>query len=99
MKFNAPDGTPLYGRLIKPANFDPAKKYPALVTVYGGPGAQAIHNAWSGIDTEQAYAQVDSSFGRSITGVPPGGATRSRRRSIINWVSWNSRTRRPASSI
>ena len=41
----AADGkTDLYYRLIKPVNFDPNKKYPAVVYVYGGPHAQLIHN-------------------------------------------------------
>jgi dipeptidyl-peptidase-4 len=40
--------TELYCRLIKPADFDPAKKYPALVYVYGGPHAQLINNTWTG---------------------------------------------------
>ncbi|HLN95371.1 MAG TPA: prolyl oligopeptidase family serine peptidase, partial [Flavobacterium sp.] len=41
------DGTTdLYTRLIKPSNFDPSKKYPVLVYVYGGPHAQLITNSW-----------------------------------------------------
>ncbi len=40
------DGTKLYTRLIKPSDFDPAKKYPVLVYVYGGPHAQMITNRW-----------------------------------------------------
>jgi dipeptidyl-peptidase-4 len=39
-------GTLLYTRLIKPSNFDPSKKYPVLVYVYGGPHAQMITNSW-----------------------------------------------------
>ncbi len=36
--FKAADGkTDLYGLLHKPSNFDPNKKYPLLVSVYGGP--------------------------------------------------------------
>ncbi|MEN9399211.1 MAG: hypothetical protein RL632_312 [Bacteroidota bacterium] len=42
----APDGTKLYTRLIKPSNFDPKKKYPVMVYVYGGPHAQMITNSW-----------------------------------------------------
>jgi len=42
----ADDGTDLYCRLIKPADFDPAKKYPALIYVYGGPHAQMITGDW-----------------------------------------------------
>ena len=41
----AADGkTDLYYRICKPADFDPNKKYPAIVYVYGGPHAQMIHN-------------------------------------------------------
>ena len=36
----------LYGRLIKPSNFDASKKYPVLVYVYGGPHAQLVNNGW-----------------------------------------------------
>ncbi|WP_396193625.1 DPP IV N-terminal domain-containing protein [Flavobacterium sp.] len=43
----AADGTTdLYTRLIKPSNFDPTKKYPVLVYVYGGPHAQMITNTY-----------------------------------------------------
>ncbi|HEY0046904.1 MAG TPA: DPP IV N-terminal domain-containing protein [Flavobacterium sp.] len=38
--------TDLYMRLIKPANFDPSKKYPVLVYVYGGPHAQMVTNSY-----------------------------------------------------
>jgi dipeptidyl-peptidase-4 len=43
----AADGTTdLYTRLIKPSNFDPSKKYPVFVYVYGGPHAQMITNSY-----------------------------------------------------
>lgn len=43
--FKAADGeTDLYYRLVKPVDFDPNKKYPAVIYVYGGPHAQMIHN-------------------------------------------------------
>jgi dipeptidyl-peptidase-4 len=35
---------------IKPANFDPTKKYPVLMHVYGGPGSQQVMDAFSGGD-------------------------------------------------
>lgn len=45
----ADDGkTDLYCRMIKPIDFDPAKKYPVLVYVYGGPHAQLITKSWTG---------------------------------------------------
>ena len=37
----------LYYRLVKPVGFDPAKKYPAVVYVYGGPHAQMVQNSWN----------------------------------------------------
>ncbi len=41
------DGTTkLYYRLTKPVNFDPNKKYPTVVYVYGGPHAQLVTNTW-----------------------------------------------------
>ncbi len=44
----AADGqTDLYYRLVKPVGFDPAKKYPAVIYVYGGPHAQMIQNSWN----------------------------------------------------
>jgi len=42
------DGFDLYGRLIKPADFNPSKKYPVLVYVYGGTHAQLVTNSWLG---------------------------------------------------
>ena len=44
--FKSKDGFDLYGRIIKPANFDAKKKYPVLVYVYGGPMVQLITNKW-----------------------------------------------------
>lgn len=50
------DGVKLYAKLIKPANFDPSRKYPAIVMVYGGPGAQSVRNAWAGANWDQVLA-------------------------------------------
>ena len=41
------DGQTLYTRLIKPYNFDPNKKYPVIIYVYGGPHAQMITDSWT----------------------------------------------------
>jgi dipeptidyl-peptidase 4 len=46
VNLKAEDGTPLNARLIKPADFDPSKKYPVIVYVYGGPHAQMVNNSW-----------------------------------------------------
>ena len=43
----AEDGvTDLNCRMIKPNNFDPSKKYPVIVYVYGGPHAQLVNKTW-----------------------------------------------------
>jgi dipeptidyl-peptidase-4 len=52
----AANGDVLYGRLVKPVPFDPGKKYPVIVMVYGGPGVQTIHNQWSGVGEDQLFA-------------------------------------------
>jgi dipeptidyl-peptidase-4 len=57
VSFKAADGTLLYGRMVKPAGFQAGKKYPMVVTVYGGPGVPLpIRNAWAGVDIDQVYA-------------------------------------------
>jgi len=42
------DGMVLNAWMIKPPNFDSAKKYPVLVYTYGGPHAQVVVNSWGG---------------------------------------------------
>ncbi|MBQ3712042.1 MAG: S9 family peptidase [Bacteroidales bacterium] len=37
-----------YYRLYKPLGFDPSKKYPLVVYVYGGPHSQMVTNSWLG---------------------------------------------------
>ncbi|MCR6663705.1 MAG: S9 family peptidase [Luteimonas sp.] len=45
----AADGkTPLHYGLVKPVGFDPSKKYPVVVFVYGGPAAQTVLDGWPG---------------------------------------------------
>ena len=56
VSFKNSSETLLYGRLIKPANFRAGQKYPVVVMVYGGPGAQSVRNAWSGATWEQVLA-------------------------------------------
>jgi dipeptidyl-peptidase-4 len=46
-QLKAADGmTDLYYRMVKPHDFDPAKKYPTVVYVYGGPHAHNIEASW-----------------------------------------------------
>ncbi len=44
----AADGeTDLYYRMVKPVNFDPNKKYPTIIYVYGGPHAHNVDARWN----------------------------------------------------
>jgi dipeptidyl-peptidase-4 len=42
----AADGTQLHARLMKPRDFDPTRRYPVVVYVYGGPHGQTVTDAW-----------------------------------------------------
>ena len=56
----ARDGTVLHASLLKPADFDPARRYPVVVHVYGGPHAQVVTNAW---DSSAAFEHLLASHG------------------------------------
>lgn len=45
---NTTDGTALSAVIQKPKNFNPARKYPTLIYVYGGPASQAVRDRWGG---------------------------------------------------
>ncbi len=42
----AEDGATLHAVMTKPPDFDPNKKYPVLVLIYGGPESQAVTKSW-----------------------------------------------------
>lgn len=48
--FKLPDGkvVDLNAWKLLPPDFDPTKKYPVLLYIYGGPGAQTVNNSWGG---------------------------------------------------
>ncbi len=48
VKLKAVDGQDLEAVITKPAQFDPNKKYPVLIYVYGGPHAQLVTDNWMG---------------------------------------------------
>lgn len=62
----AADGTPLNAYIIKPVDFDPKKRYPVLMYVYGGPGSQNVNNsfgsgartAWHNLLVQDGYLVV-----------------------------------------
>ena len=60
----AADGATLYAQLVKPQDFDPAKKYPVVVHWYGGPGLQMVSdrygttNIFNIIERDTLYTQA-----------------------------------------
>lgn len=47
-QFQTTDGVTLNGYIIKPPDFNPNRRYAALLYVYGGPGSQTVTDAWGG---------------------------------------------------
>jgi dipeptidyl-peptidase-4 len=70
VKFNS-NGTELNGWMIKPKNFDPTKKYPVYMTVYGGPGHNEVLDSWDGMD--YMYFQLLAEKGYIVACVDPRG--------------------------
>ncbi len=48
--FTTSEGVKLNGYEIKPTNFDPTRKYPVFMYLYGGPGSQEVLDGWIGSD-------------------------------------------------
>ncbi|MEO8333913.1 MAG: S9 family peptidase [bacterium] len=66
-----PDGATLDGWMLKPRDFDPAKKYPVLVYVYGEPASQTVVDRWSG--PQQQWHQMLADRGYVVVSVDPRG--------------------------
>ncbi len=56
----AADGTSLYWQMYKPVDFEPGRRYPAVLMVYGGPTVQTVFRGWGerrGDETPQLFTQ------------------------------------------
>tara|TARA_B100000949_G_scaffold14754_1_gene11402 strand:- start:1388 stop:3646 length:2259 start_codon:yes stop_codon:yes gene_type:complete len=53
----AEDGQTLYYSILKPADFDPSKTYPAIVEVYGGPHVQTVDRDWESLSDQYLARQ------------------------------------------
>ena len=49
------DGITFNGHMYKPLDFNPAKKYPVIMSQYSGPGSQQVVNKWK-LDWEAYFA-------------------------------------------
>jgi dipeptidyl-peptidase-4 len=81
LQVDAGDGVKIDGWVMKPRNFDPAKKYPIIVYVYGEPAGANVVDQWSGNRTLFHAALSDegylvASFDNSGTPSPKGRAWR-----------------------
>ena len=65
------NGNDLNMYMIKPANFDPNKKYPLLMFQYSGPGSQQVANRW--MDTKDYWHEMLASEGYIIACVDGRG--------------------------
>ncbi len=88
VQVDAGDGVKIDGWVMKPRNFDPAKKYPIIVYVYGEPAGANVVDQWSGNRTLFHAALADegylvASFDNSGTPSPKG---RSWRKSIYGEI-------------
>jgi dipeptidyl-peptidase 4 len=57
LQFTSSDGTEINAAMIKPAGFNPAKKYPVLIYNYSGPGSQCVLDQWNREMWHQLLAQ------------------------------------------
>ncbi|MBC3791372.1 S9 family peptidase [Spirosoma utsteinense] len=55
--FTTTDGQKIDISIIKPLNFDATKKYPVMLDIYGGPGAQSVYNEFAITGWHQWLAQ------------------------------------------
>lgn len=53
--FTTERGDQLNAYIVRPRNFDPAQRYPVLLTQYSGPGSQTVQDRWT-MDWEEALA-------------------------------------------
>ena len=61
----------LNGWVIKPANFDPSKKYPVYINIYGGPGSNMVSDSWGSVN--YMYHQLLVENGYIVVSVDPRG--------------------------
>jgi dipeptidyl-peptidase-4 len=75
------DGVKIDGWLIRPGKFEPSKKYPIIVNVYGEPASTTVNNSWGGTNRILMAALADdgyviASFDNRGTPAPKGRAWR-----------------------
>jgi dipeptidyl-peptidase-4 len=65
------DGVVMDAWMIKPVGFDPSKKYPVLVYVYGEPHAQTVLDGWGKVHVD--YHRMIADFGYLVVSIDNRG--------------------------
>ncbi len=69
-QFTTRQGVQLNGWIIKPVPFEPEKKYPVLMTVYGGPGHNTVNDQW---EYSMLWHEMLAENGYVVVSVDPRG--------------------------
>jgi dipeptidyl aminopeptidase/acylaminoacyl peptidase len=84
-RFASKDGTEIHGFLIKPPDYDPSRRYPAILRIHGGPVDQiacALDLDWQ-ILAAQGYVVVAAN--------PRGSSGRGEKFALTIWADWGHR--------
>ncbi len=67
------DGIKLDGWMVKPPDFDPAKKYPIVFNIYGEPASQTVLDSWRGGPSGWMYTRLLASEGYIVASIDNRG--------------------------
>jgi dipeptidyl aminopeptidase/acylaminoacyl peptidase len=77
------DGTPIHGFVVKPPDYEPGRRYPAILRIHGGPVWQFYHD-FANLDW-----QVFAANGYVVLGVNPRGSSgRGEKFATAIWGAW-----------
>jgi dipeptidyl-peptidase-4 len=83
LKLDIGNGVEMDAWMIKPRDFDPTRKYPVFVFIYGEPHAQTVLDDWSGGQNNSLFHRMIADFGYLVvsmdgrgTPAPKGAAWR-----------------------
>ena len=69
LRFKSKDGTEIRGLMVKPPDYEPGKKYPALLWIHGGPNMQDDHSLTFGLYPLQLERQLFAARGYVVLAV------------------------------
>jgi dipeptidyl-peptidase-4 len=93
-----PDGYKLPGLITLPFDLDPSKKYPVLISIYGGPNAGTVFDGWKGIGNqwyaEEGMIQISidhrasGHFGKEGVALMHRNLGKWEMNDYVEWVKW-----------